>query len=879
MPQPLTLVQNLVGIRRLFVLYFTAVPLVCVVIDVQTNGLTPQTFGLVLASFFSLLFSVPQLFGSARQLLLETSLFGALVLVYFAFKDWGLMAGLAQVMGMSFGYGCLRRSKARAMAVVGFVLLAASPLQSPDIQSLPLALYLIGYGNMVLLAEWTRTTINQQRWQMSAVNDDLALVNQQLRHSRHLSRAYLEHTNAGVIIRDADLRVLEFNQPATELFDFLGLELRVGSKSRVSDADPERFEVIVDQSDDSVPVLKAVGNHKVSITCLNGETRHFIFSVGCIQAEDEVLWLSAWNDITETVRTEELMRKRQAELSALLDNQSVPAAVWRLGPKITLAYMNSAYIELDGPVLTSDQAETLQGKRLEKVFRPDYVSVASLNLKNILHALEAGAQSLALPKQDHQNGRRYQVEFSLVTITADKNERFVVLNYVDVTVIEKTRAGLEKQLMVDDLTGVLSRRGINHYCETRGNVDEALFLIDLDQFKSVNDGYGHDVGDRLLASCGRVLSDLVDDHGVAGRLGGEEFVIIRPMSDWNEISTYAEKIRASIAALELETEDGSLSRSASIGVAIFKVDQSLSDALAQADVALVDSKQSGRNRVTLATPAYIRKSEQEGRFVTERDIHDALVNKEMYYAVQPIMNTKRNNISGFEALIRWERADGTTISPSTFSSRLYEAVKNPEFRELIRELRQRTVRDLSYFDDRYISFNHQVEELSTAGASRMLIDQFSSIRDVPGRVFVVELSEKALTERVDMGSVIRNLQDLRQDGILIALDDFGVQASNLNRLAELPIDIIKLDKSLVQRVVSDNKTLEVVRSTAIMAGKLGIKTIAEGIETPAQGRMIHHMNSVEQQGFLHGRPMKTSDLFDNLINIGYDLRNPVLHGY
>ncbi|WP_146134949.1 sensor domain-containing protein [Donghicola tyrosinivorans] len=879
MPQPLMLVQNLVGISRLFLLYFTAVPLVCVVIDVQTNGLTPQTFGLVLASFFSLLFSVPQSFGAARQLLLEASLFGALVLVYFAFADWGLMAGLAQVMGMSFGYGCLRRSKARAMAVVGFILLAASPLQSPDIQPVHLVLYLIGYGNMVLLAEWTRTTINQQRRQMSDANDDLARVNQQLQRTRHLSRAYLEHTNAGVIIRDPDLRVLEFNKPATELFDFLGLELCVGSKSRVSDADPERFEVIVDQPDDSVPALKAVGNHKASITCPNGETRHFIFSVGCIEADEEVLWLSSWNDITETVLTEELMRKRQNELTALFDNQSVPAAVWRLGPEIELAYMNSAYMGLDGAVLTSDKAETLQGKCLEKVFRPNYVSVAKLNLKRILNALEAGTQSLVLPKQDHQNGRRYQVEFSLVTITADKNERFIVLNYVDVTVIEKTRAGLEKQLMVDDLTGVLSRRGINHHCETRGKEDQALFLIDLDQFKSVNDGYGHDVGDRLLASCGGVLSDLVDDHGVAGRLGGEEFVIIRPMSDWDEISSYAEKIRASIAALELETEDGSLSRSASIGVSAFKSDDSLSDALAQADVALVDSKRSGRDKVTLATPAYIRKCEEEGRFVTERDIYDALVNKEMYYAVQPIMNTKRNNISGFEALIRWERADGTTISPSTFSSRLYEAVKNPEFRELMLDLRLRTVRDLTYFDDRYISFNHHVEELNTAGASRILLDQFSSIRDVPGRIFVIELSEKALTERVDMGSVIRNLQDLRREGILIALDDFGIQASNLNRLAELPIDVIKLDKSLVQRVVSDNKTLEVVRSTAIMAGKLGIKTIAEGIETPAQGRMIHHMSSVEQQGFLHGRPMKTSDVFDNLIKIGYDLRSPLHLGY
>jgi EAL domain-containing protein (putative c-di-GMP-specific phosphodiesterase class I) len=114
---------------------------------------------------------------------------------------------------------------------------------------------------------------------------------------------------------------------------------------------------------------------------------------------------------------------------------------------------------------------------------------------------------------------------------------------------------------------------------------------------------------------------------------------------------------------------------------------------------------------------------------------------------------------------------------------------------------------------------------------------------------------------------------------LIALDDFGVQASNLNRLAELPIDIIKLDKSLVQRVVSDKKTLEVVRSTAIMAGKLGIKTIAEGVETPAQGRVIHHMSSVQQQGFLHAKPMKTSDVFDNLIKIGYDLRNPIHLGY
>lgn len=1335
MSQAVRTEETLRTLKRLFFLSFPIAPLACAAVDFYHFGLTAQFFGFLSATLFAILFVRTDVLQDQHRKLMEVSLFVAFALMAPAIADWGLIANLALIVGVSFGYGCLKRKQARALTALGTAFLLATPLIYPETNLVHLALYMITYLNLVLFAEWTRTILTAQKIknseqtaslqaamkeleeqsqkleqtnmgfeialldldvlnkdledrsqtseravaELSALNEKYAETIEQLEQAQkqsaraqQLATAYLKQTDAAITLRSLDGQILDFNEGAQDLYARLSIDIKIGSMESFRDVDPDIAEVTFDRGFDTTDLQQLQGTRTATITWDNGDVRHYIFETSMIELCEEHIWLSSWHDITdateaeaelkaqtrkmevlgnelhfsrqlasaymdvspnpifiraenevllemneaaeklfahagltaqvgsatklrngrkdrikvvladgtagrptaeqidvfeedgsvthyivnsndvvlgaqnvtittlynvtdvlnanealsnavkevddvnvslrkaqqEAARLNSILHKqsaatvawtadtrkfiyanesftdvavacfdlhaiddsdnlgsykptdmsqalnqlqklfvdqqeqnpdeviqvtlqgcgnrsfsaqcqkvnmpehfgdlvlvniseitdlvslqgRQKELTSLFDKQSVPSVVWKLGDTTTLAYMNSAYFEMQKKVLSADTMSELQGLRFGQVFRPEYRAYALQNFQRVDELMRCGATSLTLPKQPQHNGRQYQLDFSRVTISDNEDEQFVVFNFLDVsereyerqfaqtllnkitsivltqnqnwqimscsdaweeqfgytreetigrdlheflhpleveralderrleqgrgserfekstisfvtkegeerlmelstfvdrtneenlyivtlndvTEIERARAELEHKLMYDDLTGVLSRRGINKRVDMGLHSDQAVFLIDLDHFKSVNDGYGHEAGDRLLQSVGRAISELTTAGGIAGRLGGEEFLVMKTFDTWQKTAAFADEIRKKIADSGIKTEQGPLARTASIGVARLPKDGTLSEALAVADAALDDSKHSGRNCATLATPGYIDSSTSEGRFVTERDIHDALLNEEMYYAAQPIIDTHKNVIRGFEALIRWKREDGTMISPETFSPKLSEAAKNPAIRKLKWQMRRRFLQGLSYFDDRYVSFNHRVEELSQPNASELLIESFESIRDTENRVFVIELSERALTERVVIEDVITQLENLRANGILIALDDFGVEASNLNRLAQLPIDIIKLDKSLIQRIEADNKTREVVCSTAIMAAKLGIKTIAEGIETEGQGRMLHHMSAVQQQGYLHARPMPVDELFEKLLDIGFDLRH------
>lgn len=612
----------------------------------------------------------------------------------------------------------------------------------------------------------------------------------------------------------------------------------------------------------------------VTLSLNDHSTRHFSASCHIVDLEGDMGNLVLVNifDVTASVR----LKKRQAELTTLFESQSVPAVVWSMGTPETLAYVNHAFFDLQKGIIPIEDIHDLPGKTVDEIFERGEQDRIKRSLQDIRKAIKTRSSgTLTLPEMAHHQGHRYQVHFSVVPLAdADDDAPFVVFNYIDITRIEQARRKLEQQLMRDDLTGILSRRGIKQSLAVKDPERmQALYLIDLDHFKSVNDTFGHEAGDRLLRSLGTMLDGMAQEGDIIGRLGGEEFLIIRDFDDWEHSSEYAQGLLEAISKIEVPTERGPVSRTASIGVAQLSGIGALSDALAVADVALEDSKTGGRNQVTLATPAYLKLSESKGSFVTEHDIKQALLDGEMYYVVQPIMDTHRNFITGFEALIRWQRPDGSMVSPEVFGAKLVEVTKNKPYSEISWKMRQKLLHDLAYFDDRYISFNHRVEELSAQDAALNLIQYFDAIRDTPQRIFVIELSERALTERVAIRDVIRNLNLLREHGILIALDDFGVEASNLNRLTEFPIDIIKIDKSLVQRIEAAPKTREVLRSTAIMASKLGIRTIVEGVETKGQARIIHHMRSVLQQGFLHAKPMRPEEIYQNILEIGADIRS------
>lgn len=427
----------------------------------------------------------------------------------------------------------------------------------------------------------------------------------------------------------------------------------------------------------------------------------------------------------------------------------------------------------------------------------------------------------------------------------------------------------------DPLTGLFSRQGFTGwFVEDERKENAALFIMDADHFKSVNYSYGHDAGDALLKAFADTLTRLTKKAGCAIRLGGEEFAVIRPWADWEEAYAFAETLRIALAETKIEMNGRQIQRTVSIGFAELPKDGEMTRAMKLADVMLREAKETGRNKVVGADPKTLALLEARGVFITNEQVQEALERGELSYFVQPIWNTQDKVIESFEALIRWQNPDGTMAMPAQFVDVLYEVIREPHYRDIKAKLRQDLVGKLRDFPDAYISFNFRLEQIAYTGAAAVIDAELSATLDHPNRQFVIEISESAMHERVDSTVLVRELEALKGFGYLIALDDFGVESSNINRLLDYPIDIVKLDKSLVADLELNAKKRTTVTALAIMLANLKLKIVVEGVETVRQATTLANYRLVSQQGYLHARPMRPEEVAKNLTSIGRDLTKP-----
>ena len=360
----------------------------------------------------------------------------------------------------------------------------------------------------------------------------------------------------------------------------------------------------------------------------------------------------------------------------------------------------------------------------------------------------------------------------------------------------RTQHQLQLLVSYDELTGLYSRRGLKEQFGDRVRTKDAgVYILDLDHFKSVNDSYGHEAGDALLSAMGQTMTRLTETGGCAARLGGEEFAIIRPWQGWEEAKEFGEALRLALEQTVVVDGARPISRTASIGIAMLPVLEDLSVAMRLADDFAREAKMRGRNRVCAGEEKELHALALRGTFITAEEVQLALEAGEFYYAVQPIWNVGDQRIEGFEALIRWQKADGTVLSPLQFVNVFDEVTREPAFAALNTAMRKDVLAKLSDFPEAYVSFNYKLEQLGYVGAAEALMGVYEVAKDHADRVIMIELSEMALSQRGDLDVLRAELKALGENGYLIALDDFGVESSNLNRLQELPIEVVKLDKS------------------------------------------------------------------------------------
>ncbi len=490
-----------------------------------------------------------------------------------------------------------------------------------------------------------------------------------------------------------------------------------------------------------------------------------------------------------------------------------------------------------------------------------------------------GAQSL----RDRLRRDGIATEFETTVTLADGEERQVVLaaavtpsgpspNLVAALVDVTDRRAAERRARYaashDALTGLPNRAAFHEGLEAalarrKPGQGVCVLLMDLDGLKDVNDTLGHDAGDAVLMETAHRLDALIDQPALIARLGGDEFVCAIEGPDPVGLGRrVAQSLLAELRRPLLHAGRHFTTR-ASVGIAVCpEHDCSYGELMKDADLALYAAKQQGRNRVVVYAPA-MRQAVLE-RVALNRAMIGALADDEIVPYYQPKVSLTTGRLAGVEALVRWRRSPHSILSPSAFEA----ALSDPELAVLIGERMVRRVAsdvrgwiELGY-DCGRVAINLAPAQFTNRDLAPTLLRQFHAAGVEPSH-FDVEITETVFLGR-SSDHVAPILDELNRAGVRVALDDFGTGYAGLIHLKQLPIDTIKIDQSFVKDIERDAFDTAIVCAVIELGRKLGMRVVAEGLETAGQARFLRDNGCELAQGFLFFRPLAAPEMTDLL---------------
>lgn len=448
--------------------------------------------------------------------------------------------------------------------------------------------------------------------------------------------------------------------------------------------------------------------------------------------------------------------------------------------------------------------------------------------------------------------------------------------FTDITELKEHQRRIHDLAYYDSVTGLPNRVMLSEVIsQSIQNADNnnskfAMIFMDLDNFKFVNDSYGHPVGDNLLVEVGNRLSEISDDKTMSFRLGGDEFIVlIENISDKDEVQQllkYLDKILASPVIVE-----GNMFHVAhSSGIVLYPENgHDFNELLKNADTAMYKSKGAGKNTNTFYQPEMGKAAIEKAKI--EADIHKALDNHEFELYYQPMVDIAEGKIKGWEALIRWLHPQQGMIPPGKFIS---IAEENGTILEIGKWVFQEACQYVKRMEDGgytdfYISVNISTHQLLQKEFTDFILSTIKEIGVVPEHI-VIEITESVLIESIDLA--IRKLKKLRNNNIKIALDDFGCGYSSLTYLKMLPINIVKVDKSFISDIETVDDTKNMTSIIILLAKQLGLKVVAEGVEERHQLEYLKKHGCDMFQGYLVSKPVPEAEII-RLMEFPIDLCN------
>ncbi len=618
-----------------------------------------------------------------------------------------------------------------------------------------------------------------------------------------------------------------------------------------------------------VPVGPALSAASRLVSRLSQEQRStdaqakLIFAVLLLVASTGwMLWfrrlVARHRSLQERITSQEARMKGDRRLAALVQNSTDAVFICDLDLVISFATPSARF------VLGRDVAE-LTGRGLETLVdasdRPAF--------RQRLTALADGAETTVTVTLEHADGRRLNAEGTATNLTGDSSVGGLVVTLRDVTGRVQLEQELRRQAFHDSLTGLANRQlfadRLGHALVRSERTGSQLVVMfcDLDEFKNVNDSLGHSAGDQVLVEiAGRARNSLRSSDTIA-RLGGDEFAVLLEDTDLTVAQSIATDLLGSISR-PMTVDGRELTIRASIGLAANTGGATTNEELLRnADVAMYLAKDSGKGTSAVYQPQLHAVALE--RLQVRAELQRAIRSDELVLHYQPTVELRSGQVSGFEALVRWNHPVRGLLGPGEFvpvaeQSGLIHPLGSWVLRSAC-EAAARMFRNAPAGRRLTMSVNVATPQL---GRKDFVDEVLGVLSDsgLPPTQLTLEITESALLRDLDL--IVNRLEALRAAGVRISIDDFGTGYSSLAYLRNLPVDILKVDKTFVDRLTTDAKDAALTSAILAMSSSLKLATVAEGVEEPSQAKWLSDARCQYGQGYLWSRPVPFDQARDML---------------